>query len=194
MAAVANSHPRAPYRPHMTRPGWPDSNKSVCRVIPTLSGVRSMLPTCAAHGRGQSTASVPDWMSLSPAISHPYSERFAMKDSSKRRGHRALASMSFDSLEEAYQAPDSVWQQLLDGKHPIAVWRTFRGLSRQQLAETVQVELSLVVGYEQGRGAPPSHLLRRFAEALRVPVLALEPKIRLCSRVAGEKNTTAGLP
>lgn len=95
-----------------------------------------------------------------------------------RRGPKATqATICFDIKHDAYQAPDWVWQQLLDGKHPVAVWRRFRVVTRDELAQAAQVDRHVIYDLERDKIIPQPDLMQRIAEALQVPPLALERKV-----------------
>lgn len=76
--------------------------------------------------------------------------------------HRRLVS----GEEETF--PEEVVNKLLAGAHPVAVFRAYRGLTLQQLADSCGVTNSHISQVERGKRSMSLELLRRLAEALRV--------------------------
>jgi DNA-binding XRE family transcriptional regulator len=87
---------------------------------------------------------------------------------------------ALDDLEdilflEAYQAqpneeflPAEMVDALLGGDNPIRVWREYRGLSQQQLAEQAGISKPYLSQLEAGRREASQRVIRRLAAALRV--------------------------
>jgi DNA-binding XRE family transcriptional regulator len=66
--------------------------------------------------------------------------------------------------------PSQVVNRLLDGENPIRVWREFRGLTQQQLAEHVGITESYLQQLESGTQEIRIQTLSDIAQALRVMV------------------------
>jgi len=64
--------------------------------------------------------------------------------------------------------PVEVVEQLLEGGNPIAVWRKFRGLSQQQLADAAGVTKSHISQIENGTKSGSLECMRRIADRLAV--------------------------
>ena len=109
----------------------------------------------------------------------------------KPRPHRAprvrvplhnTATSSF-SQNTAVTAPDPVWQRLLDGETPLRVWREFRGVSRDALAEELNVEALLIFALER-ESVPMSEGMReRIGAILGIPAEAL---VRMADKSAND--------
>lgn len=92
---------------------------------------------------------------------------------------------ALDDLEdifflERYQAdpnaeflPAEMVDALLDGAEPIRVWREYRGLSQQQLADAAGISKPYLSQLEAGRREASQRVIRRLAKALRVDALDL---------------------
>ena len=73
--------------------------------------------------------------------------------------------------------PDEVVERLLSGEvHPLRVWREYRGLSQEALAERVGVGASYISQIEAGRREGSVRVLRRIAATLGVSVDDLLPQ------------------
>jgi DNA-binding XRE family transcriptional regulator len=75
---------------------------------------------------------------------------------------------------EAYKAskpetfPDEVASRLLDGEHPVKVFREYRGMTQTQLADSAGLRQAYVSQIEAGSRIGTVDVLKRLAEALRV--------------------------
>ena len=75
-------------------------------------------------------------------------------------------------LAEGYDeaVPLEVVRELLNGKHPLAVWRQYRGLTQQALADSAGIGTSYLSQIESGAKTGSVKCLRQIAEALRVDI------------------------
>ncbi len=64
--------------------------------------------------------------------------------------------------------PSTVAYALLDGKNPIRVWREYRGLTQQQLAEKVGISKPYLSQLESGKRSGTTDVLMSIAQALNV--------------------------
>ena len=64
--------------------------------------------------------------------------------------------------------PSKVAYALLDGKNPIHVWREYRGLTQQQLAEKAGISKPYLSQLESGKRSGTTHMLKKIAQALQV--------------------------
>lgn len=64
--------------------------------------------------------------------------------------------------------PSRVAYALLDGKNPIRVWREYRGLTQQQLAEKVGISKPYLSQLESGKRSGTTDVLMSIAQALNV--------------------------
>lgn len=60
--------------------------------------------------------------------------------------------------------------QILEGIHPVKVWRTKREMSRRELAEAAGVSLSYLCEIETGKKPGSASTLKALAAALAVPM------------------------
>ncbi len=63
--------------------------------------------------------------------------------------------------------PVELADRLLAGESPLRVWREYRGLTLQALAESCGVTRQMLSMIERGKSAPSANLLSRLASALR---------------------------
>lgn len=71
--------------------------------------------------------------------------------------------------------PSEVVYAILDGENPIRVWREYRGLTQQQLADKVKVSKAYLSQIETRKRQGSSQILSRIAKALNV---SLEEVVR----------------
>ena len=75
---------------------------------------------------------------------------------------------------DAYKAtrpetfPDEVASRLLNGEHPVKVFREHRGITQTQLAESAGIRQAYVSQIEAGSRVGTVDVLKRIAEALRL--------------------------
>ena len=71
--------------------------------------------------------------------------------------------------------PAAIVDRLLEGEHPVKVWREYRGLTLRSLADMCGVSDSAISQIERAKCSPSARLLRKLAGALRVDMEALLP-------------------
>jgi DNA-binding XRE family transcriptional regulator len=64
--------------------------------------------------------------------------------------------------------PSEVAFALLDGENPVKVWREYRGMTQQQLAEKVEISTPYLSQIETGKRTGTSEILLVIARALEV--------------------------
>lgn len=64
--------------------------------------------------------------------------------------------------------PAEVVNAILDGQNPIKVWREYRGLTQQQLADSVQISKPYLSQIETGKRAGKTDVLAAIALALDI--------------------------
>lgn len=64
--------------------------------------------------------------------------------------------------------PSKVAYALLDGKNPIRVWREYRGLTQQQVAEKAGISKPYLSQLESGKRNGTTDILKNIAQALHV--------------------------
>lgn len=72
--------------------------------------------------------------------------------------------------------PAKVVYAVLDGENPIRVWREYRGLTQQQLAETAGISTPYLSQLESGKRTGSTEVISAIANALG---LTLEDIVRL---------------
>ncbi len=66
--------------------------------------------------------------------------------------------------------PGEVVFALLDGANPVRVWREYRGLTQQQLADAAGISKPYLSQIESGKRTGSAAVLRALADALAVDV------------------------
>ena len=64
--------------------------------------------------------------------------------------------------------PSEITYALLDGENPIRVWRDYRGLTQQQVAEAAGISKPYLSQLESGRRKGTAEVLAAVARALKV--------------------------
>lgn len=78
--------------------------------------------------------------------------------------------------------PIEMVERLLGGEHPVRVWRTFRGMTGQELAQAADLAPSYVSEIENGRKPGSFDAMARLARALGVAMEDLIPAEALEAR------------
>lgn len=76
------------------------------------------------------------------------------------------AKLAIENGEEL--VPSKVTYAILDGENPIKVWREYRGLTQQQLAEAVGLSTSYLSQIESGKRTGTAEVLLSIAHALHL--------------------------
>jgi DNA-binding XRE family transcriptional regulator len=71
--------------------------------------------------------------------------------------------------------PADVVDRLLEGGHPVRVWRDHRGMTGRALAQAAGISPAYLSEIEHGRKAPSLATLRRLADVLNVDLDDLAP-------------------
>jgi DNA-binding XRE family transcriptional regulator len=80
----------------------------------------------------------------------------------------------FDEISAAIERgdeeliPAEVVNAILDGKSPVKVWREYRGLTQQQLADTAKISKPYLSQIETGKRTGATNVLAAIAKALDV--------------------------
>lgn len=80
----------------------------------------------------------------------------------------------FDAISAAIERgdeeliPAEVVYAILDGENPIKVWREYRGLTQQQLADKVKISKPYLSQIETGKRTGTTEILSAIAKALDV--------------------------
>lgn len=85
----------------------------------------------------------------------------------------ALRRLRIEGNGEAL--PEAFVDRLIDGEHPVRVWRDYRGLKARALAEAASVSPSYLSDIESGRKPGSTRALKRLAAVLDVDMDELVP-------------------
>lgn len=82
----------------------------------------------------------------------------------------AVGARAFDAYKATQPEtfPDDVAGRLLNGEHPVKVFREHRGMTQVQLADAAGLKQAYVSQIEAGSRGGSVDVLKRIAEALRV--------------------------
>ncbi|MBL37359.1 MAG: transcriptional regulator [Xanthomonadales bacterium] len=82
------------------------------------------------------------------------------------------ADSSVRELAAGYDetVPMEIVRRLLEGAHPLSVWRKYRGMTQQELAEAAGMGKSYVSQIESGAKSGSVKSLQRLSEVLRVDI------------------------
>ena len=78
------------------------------------------------------------------------------------------AKQAVESGEELI--PSEVTDALIEGQSPIRVWRTYRGLTQQQLAEVTGISKAYLSQLESGKRTGTAEVLSALTKALKVSI------------------------
>ena len=86
----------------------------------------------------------------------------------------------FDDIIAGYEAtgaslPSVYAMRILDGEHPVKIWREYRGLSLSALATASEISKGYVSEIEAGKKPGSVEAYKAIARVLNVPVDAVLP-------------------
>ncbi len=106
----------------------------------------------------------PEWAVL------PYEEYLALLEQAEMlediRDYDAAKAALENGEDELI--PSEVVYAIMDGENPIKVWREYRGLTQQQLAEKVKISKPYLSQIETGKRIGTTEILSAIAKALDV--------------------------
>lgn len=73
------------------------------------------------------------------------------------------------------RVPASLVDRILDGEHPVKVWREHRGLSEDDLADAAGLSIEMIADVESRAGIPSLPAAQAIAAALRLGLDDLFP-------------------
>lgn len=87
---------------------------------------------------------------------------------------RALVEQGEEEL-----IPSDVLYAIMDGENPIKVWRDYRQLTQQQLAEAAGISTPYLSQIETGKRTGSTEVLTSIAKALKVTLdeIVIQPEI-----------------
>lgn len=87
---------------------------------------------------------------------------------------RALVEQGEEEL-----IPSDVLYAIMDGENPIKVWREYRQLTQQQLAEAAGISTPYLSQIETGKRTGSTEVLTSLAKALKVTLdeIVIQPEI-----------------
>ena len=74
--------------------------------------------------------------------------------------------------------PVALYRRIRSGEHPVRVWRDYRGLGLNELANRAKVARGYLSEIENGKKAGSAAALRRIAEALNISMDDVVPSPR----------------
>ena len=81
-----------------------------------------------------------------------------------------VAALRAAMAEDDEGLPDALVGRLIDGEHPIRVWRHHRGMTQSTLAEKIGIKPAYLSQIETGKRTGSLDLHRRVAKALGVHI------------------------
>jgi antitoxin component HigA of HigAB toxin-antitoxin module len=81
----------------------------------------------------------------------------------------------FDREDDGVRYPSAVAYAIADGVTPARAWREHRGLTLQALADAAGLSKAFVSQIECGKRTGTAATLKKLAQALGVPLMALTP-------------------
>ncbi len=106
----------------------------------------------------------PEWAVL------PYEEYLALLEQAEElediRDYDAAKAALENGADELI--PAEVVDALIDGENPVKVWREFRGLTQQQLADAAGISKPYLSQIETGKRKGSADVLSALAKALKV--------------------------
>jgi DNA-binding XRE family transcriptional regulator len=109
---------------------------------------------------------------MSDSVTIPHAEYERLRSAAEELGDIAAYDAARAALAECREelVPASFANRLMDGEHPVRVFREMRGLSHSCLAERSGVNRVQIVDIEAGRRHGSVLTLKRLADALDVIV------------------------
>lgn len=125
------------------------------------------IPAPIAETTDTVTLSRTDWLAMIEALEDA-------KDHAAAAAHdREVAAGG-----KIFTIPGEIIRRLIDGDHPVRVWRDHRGLSVRGLAGAAGISSGYLTDIENGRKPGSAEALSRLATALDVPMEELMHKQR----------------
>jgi DNA-binding XRE family transcriptional regulator len=106
----------------------------------------------------------PEWAVL------PYDEYIRLKEEAEMLQDVADYDAAMEALQEEDLIPGDVMFAILDGKNPIRIWRNFRGLTQQELADQAGISKPYLSQIETGKRTGTAEVLAAIASALGVTI------------------------
>jgi DNA-binding XRE family transcriptional regulator len=112
----------------------------------------------------------PEWAVI------PYEEYIRLRDEAEMLHDVADYDAAKEALEQGVELiPSEVTFALLDGENPIRVWRNFRTLTQQELADRAGISKPYLSQIETGKRTGTAEVLAAIANALGVTLDELMP-------------------
>ena len=112
----------------------------------------------------------PEWAVL------PYDEYIRLKEEAEMLQDVADYDAAMEALQEGEDLiPGDVMFAILDGKNPLRIWRNFRGLTQQELADQVGISKPYLSQIETGKRTGTAEVLAAIASALGVTIEDVMP-------------------
>jgi len=112
----------------------------------------------------------PEWAVL------PYDEYIRLKEEAEMLQDVADYDAAMEAVQEGEDLiPGDVMFAILDGKNPIRIWRNFRGLTQQELADQAGISKPYLSQIETGKRTGTAEVLAAIANALGVTIEDVMP-------------------
>lgn len=112
---------------------------------------------------------------LPKAVKDCIEELGSRYDTLREMAEEMEALAAYRATRSQETVPDEVVGRLLDGEHPIRVWREHRGLSLRSLAQRAGMSPSVLSDMETGKSEGRPGVLRALADILNVSLDELLP-------------------
>lgn len=107
----------------------------------------------------------PEWAVI------PYDEYIRLKEEAEMLQDVADYDAAMEALEQGEELiPSEVTFAILDGENPIRVWRNFRELTQQELADRAGISKPYLSQIETGKRTGTAEVLATIAVALGVTI------------------------
>ncbi|OGO17255.1 MAG: XRE family transcriptional regulator [Chloroflexi bacterium RBG_16_48_8] len=107
----------------------------------------------------------PEWAII------PYDEYIRLKEEAEMLQDVADFDAAKEALEQGEELiPSEVTFAILDGENPIRIWRNFRALTQQELADKAGISKPYLSQIETGKRTGTAEVLAAIADALGVTV------------------------
>ncbi len=105
----------------------------------------------------------PEWAVI------PYVEYLRLLEEAEMLQDVRDYDIAIDAIKHGEELiPSEVMYAVLDGENPIRVWREYRGLTQQQLAEAAGISTPYLSQIESGKRTGTTEVLSSIAQALNL--------------------------
>lgn len=113
---------------------------------------------------------------LAVTMSFEQFRSLAPEEAERLLDDESLAALASEQATGPFY-PFELTERILDGVAPLKVYREWRGLTQQHLADRVGLSVPYISRLETGRAYPSRKTQRRLAQALDIAADMLEPYV-----------------